>query len=220
MLYIGAEGSVASAGMRIRLFLRLAGLLGLLPLLALGLHAAEAGNATWKLNPATNDWNTATNWTPITVPNSRTDIATFGASNTTAVSTSNTVDLGMLIFAPGAPSYTITGGILFWGKVRNDSGVAQTLNGGWRFYGYSRAGDRVTWGDHRCGIDRGRRGRGHGRRCAKHTRRRNPGLRVAPAAVTRRFPPPSALDAGAVPLQRPDPGAGPRRAPAPRRPAW
>ena len=27
------------------------------------------GSATWNLNPTTGDWNTATNWTPETVPN-------------------------------------------------------------------------------------------------------------------------------------------------------
>jgi hypothetical protein len=30
---------------------------------------AFAGSATWDLNPATNNWNAAVNWTPDTVPN-------------------------------------------------------------------------------------------------------------------------------------------------------
>ena len=110
-----------------------------------------AGNATWNLNPATNDWATSTNWTPTTVPNSVTDIATFGASNTTDVSIPTTTNLGMLIFAPGAPPYTITQlthTLSFWGNgVRNDSGVNQTLAGGFSFFGSSRAGDNVTYSD-------------------------------------------------------------------------
>ena len=94
--------------MRIRPYLRCAGRLGLLPLICLSLRAADAGSATWKLNPATNDWNTAANWTPNTVPNATTDIATFGASNTTSVSTSADISLGGLIFSGEAPAYTIT----------------------------------------------------------------------------------------------------------------
>ena len=38
---------------------------------------AYAGSATWNLNPTSSDWNTATNWTPATVPNGPTDVATF-----------------------------------------------------------------------------------------------------------------------------------------------
>ena len=30
---------------------------------------AHAGSATWNLNPASGDWDTASNWTPNTVPN-------------------------------------------------------------------------------------------------------------------------------------------------------
>jgi hypothetical protein len=82
---------------------------GLLPavFLLLGIQPSRAGSATWNLDPATNDWNTATNWSPATVPNATTDIATFGASNTTSVLTSANVDLASLVFTAGAPSYTI-----------------------------------------------------------------------------------------------------------------
>jgi autotransporter-associated beta strand protein len=69
---------------------------------------AEAGSATWTLNPATNDWNTATNWTPNTVPNGSTDIATFGKSNTAAVSISAGVEVNAITFNPGASAFTIT----------------------------------------------------------------------------------------------------------------
>ncbi len=103
--------------------------------LTLVIHA-YAGSATWNLNPATGDWNTASNWTPATVPNSHTDIATFDASNTTSVVTAADVDLADLVFTAAAPPYTINVGFTFYGEgVRNDSGVSQTLNGGFTFNG-------------------------------------------------------------------------------------
>jgi autotransporter-associated beta strand protein len=124
---------------------------GLLPavFLLLGIQPSRADSATWNLDPATNDWNTATNWTPATVPNSTTDIATFGASNTTRVLTSVNVDLASIVFTAGAPFYTIDTGrftLTFWGEgVRNDSGVQQTFTGGFSFNGTSTAGDNVTY---------------------------------------------------------------------------
>ena len=42
---------------------------------------AKGGSATWNSNPINNLWNTAQNWTPATVPNGETDVATFGVSN-------------------------------------------------------------------------------------------------------------------------------------------
>jgi len=36
---------------------------------------ALAGSATWNLNPTNEDWNTAANWTPMTVPAQPSDIA-------------------------------------------------------------------------------------------------------------------------------------------------
>jgi hypothetical protein len=51
-----------------------------------------ADSAQWDLNPISGDWNTADNWTPMTVPNGSADIATFALSNTTNVSIStNTI---------------------------------------------------------------------------------------------------------------------------------
>ena len=47
-----------------------------------------AGSATWKMNPATGDWNHAANWTPPTIPNGPSDTATFASSNTRRVSIS------------------------------------------------------------------------------------------------------------------------------------
>lgn len=40
-------------------------------------RTALAGSATWSQNPSTSDWNTAANWTPNTVPNSSSEVATF-----------------------------------------------------------------------------------------------------------------------------------------------
>jgi len=55
--------------------------------LSLGaLSAIYADSATWNLNPTSNDWNTAANWTPATVPDGPLDVATFAVSNTTGVS--------------------------------------------------------------------------------------------------------------------------------------
>src|SRR5256714_13500489 len=69
---------------------------------------AQAGSATWDLNPGSGDWNTATNWTPATVPNGSSDTATFGLSNTTDVSVSANTTVDGITFAPGASSFTIT----------------------------------------------------------------------------------------------------------------
>src|SRR6266446_8720407 len=69
---------------------------------------ARAGSATWDLNPGSGDWNTAGNWTPMTVPNASTDTATFGLSNITNVSLSANSEVNGIIFDPGASVYTIT----------------------------------------------------------------------------------------------------------------
>src|SRR6266550_5869539 len=70
---------------------------------------AYAGSAQWDLNPISGDWNTAANWTPMTVPNGPADIATFGLSNTTNVSISaNTEVSGITFTAATTNPYTIT----------------------------------------------------------------------------------------------------------------
>ena len=74
---------------------------------------AHAGSATWNLNPTTNSWTTAGNWTPATVPNGPTDVATLDATNTPEISlaaptsTPLTLTLDSLVFGPNAPFYTI-----------------------------------------------------------------------------------------------------------------
>lgn len=67
------------------------------------------GSATWSNNPSSDDWNTATNWVPNTVPNSITDMATFDASQVTnvVVDFGSNIDVASVVFNSGAPSYTI-----------------------------------------------------------------------------------------------------------------
>jgi autotransporter-associated beta strand protein len=130
----------------------------------------HAGSATWDLNPTSNDWNTAQNWTPPTIPSSETDVATFAASNTTNVvcaDSANYADTYVdgIVFASGASAYTITitpstdviypSLIIFYGEgITNDSGRVQNLvaansgttkaSGRIYFQGASSAGDNVV----------------------------------------------------------------------------
>jgi hypothetical protein len=77
---------------------------------ALTNQLAHGGSATWKTNPGSSDWNTATNWTPETVPNGSSDTATFGVSNVTIVTFSAqfTTEVNSIVFTPGASAFTIT----------------------------------------------------------------------------------------------------------------
>ncbi len=68
---------------------------------------AHAGSAAWNLDPVSNDWNTAANWTPATVPDSPAATATFGVSNQTSVSNLGNVDVDGISFNPGASGFTI-----------------------------------------------------------------------------------------------------------------
>jgi hypothetical protein len=63
---------------------------------------AYPNSAQWDLDPASGDWNTAANWTPMTVPNGPADIATFGLSNTTNVSISANTEVNTITFTPAA----------------------------------------------------------------------------------------------------------------------
>jgi hypothetical protein len=82
----------------------------MLPAFIFGLtvHLAHAGSATWKLNPVNDDWNNTANWTPATVPNGPSDVATFASSNQTAVTISANAEVAQIVFGPGASSYSIT----------------------------------------------------------------------------------------------------------------
>ena len=107
-------------------------------------RSASAGSATWNLNPTSGDWNTAANWTPAVVPNGSADVATFGVSNLTAVSTSADTTVGSIVFNPGASAYTITTstglGLHFDAGITNNSGVAQTFVNTGGAYDFSFAG--------------------------------------------------------------------------------
>jgi autotransporter-associated beta strand protein len=94
--------------------------------------SAYAGSATWNLNPGNNDWNTATNWMPATVPNSPTDVATFDLSNTTNVAVSAVTTVDSVVFGPGASAFTITGAVgtsvtISGAGVVNNSGITQNF---------------------------------------------------------------------------------------------
>ena len=77
-------------------------------LLLFSAQASRAGSATWNLNPGSNDWNTATNWTPSTVPNGPADTATFAVSNAIGVSLSLFTEVNGIVFTSGASAFTIT----------------------------------------------------------------------------------------------------------------
>ena len=76
-------------------------------LLLFTLPSLQAGSATWKLNPTSNNWNTAANWTGNTVPNGTADVATFGVSNTADVALSASAEVNSIVFNPGANPFTI-----------------------------------------------------------------------------------------------------------------
>ncbi len=68
----------------------------------------QAGSASWNVNPATSDWNTAANWTPNTVPNGPTDTATFPSSNKPNPVIQTSIELNELVFSDHVlTTYTI-----------------------------------------------------------------------------------------------------------------
>jgi len=94
-------------------------------------EALQAGSAVWKLAPTSEDWNTAANWTPETVPNDPADVATFGNSNTAAISFSAQTHVDSLVFDPGATAFTFSTtehGLAFFGAgIVNNSGDEQNF---------------------------------------------------------------------------------------------
>jgi autotransporter-associated beta strand protein len=96
----------------------------------LGNAVAQAGSATWNLNPSSNNWGTAANWTPATVPNGASDIATFAFSNQPSVTLNKKVTLDSIVFDAGANAYTITDNganftVISGAGILNNSGVEQ-----------------------------------------------------------------------------------------------
>jgi autotransporter-associated beta strand protein len=145
--------------------------IALAALAAAGVKSLHADDATWKVNPVSNDWNTAQNWTPETIPNSRTAVATFGASNTSTVLCQASGDgyantyVGDVVFAPGASAYSIRitpdfdviyPSLIVFNQqgIINNSGIAQNLvaansgstkaSGRIYFEGTSSAGENVV----------------------------------------------------------------------------
>src|SRR5450432_2925749 len=102
---------------------------GPLVLALLGMtHVSLAGSSTWDLNPTSNDWNTPANWTPETVPDESTDVATFDVSNVTNVSVSPGVAIGGIAFSSDARTYAIVGDFSIGGVgIINNSGVTQNF---------------------------------------------------------------------------------------------
>src|SRR6266576_3851590 len=93
-----------------------------------------AGSATWKASPATDDWNTAANWTPRTVPNGPADTATFSRSNQTGVFIALDTEVNGIVFNPRASAFTIaseptlTPALTVSGPgVTNNSGIVQNF---------------------------------------------------------------------------------------------
>ena len=66
----------------------------------------HAGSATWNLNPTSGNWNTASNWTPATVPNGPSDMATFDTSSNTAISVSANTEVNGITYSSGAGAFT------------------------------------------------------------------------------------------------------------------
>ena len=87
--------------------------------LSLGaLNAVYADSATWNATPVDNDWSNPANWTPATVPNGPTDVATFAGSSITGLKFSAaTTEVAEIVFNPGANRF----------KISADSKLAQTF---------------------------------------------------------------------------------------------
>ncbi len=97
-----------------------------------------AGSAIWRVNPTSDRWNTTANWTPSTVPNAPTDVATFDVSNQASVVISGKGDtVDHITFTANASPYTITIGADIPGTesvltisglgIVNDSGITQNF---------------------------------------------------------------------------------------------
>jgi autotransporter-associated beta strand protein len=104
-------------------------------LVSLAPSNAFAGSATWapSSGATVGDWNTASNWSPQTVPNGFSDVATFAHSFTTGVSISSSVVVNGITFAssmfPSAYTITTTSGgeLQISGSIVNNSGLTQNF---------------------------------------------------------------------------------------------
>ncbi len=126
----------------------------------LGATSAQAGGATWLLDPADDNWSNPGNWMPNTVPNSSVDIATFDASNTSAILVVDPIEVDSLVFTAEASPFTVTASatsLTIFGPagVVNNSGLVQeivagipgeSIGGTIQFMGDSTAGALVHFG--------------------------------------------------------------------------
>lgn len=92
----------------------------------LSIQTIQAGSASWSTAPVSGDWNTASNWVPMTIPDGGADTATFGQSNVTVVSLSANTEVNGIVFNADASGFTITTNPMFTLTV---SGVGITRNG-------------------------------------------------------------------------------------------
>ena len=109
-------------------------------LLMSGLQSTNAGSATWNLSPTNGLWLTAANWTPATVPNGPSDVATFNGSNVTTLfifplGSDFQVELNAIEFQPGASSFSfiVDSGLFLLidgAGIKNDSTAVESFNSG------------------------------------------------------------------------------------------
>jgi hypothetical protein len=89
-----------------------------------------ATEAVWNATPVDNNWDNPANWTPQIAPIYPGDTATFGQSSIFSIIIPYGVDVGEIIFNPGASSYTFASGGGDWGEVLNNSGISQYFSTG------------------------------------------------------------------------------------------
>jgi autotransporter-associated beta strand protein len=132
--------------------------LAMLLLLLSAVSSIYADSAKWRINPNSGDWHTASNWTPSTIPNGPSDVATFASSNRTRVSVSQETEVSSIVFDAGASAFTIihnapiNGGdfIISGTGVTNNSGIIQQFHaqsGAYkiRFFNSATAGTGMTF---------------------------------------------------------------------------
>ena len=81
---------------------------GLALLMVCAATQALAGSASWLANPANGNWSNTSNWSSATVPNSSSDVATFGTSSVRSLSLTNYIQVRSIVFNAGASAYTVT----------------------------------------------------------------------------------------------------------------
>ncbi len=120
----------------------------LVALTAFAPGAARAQDATWLLDPTSDDFKTAANWTPATVPSGT---AFFGTSDTTALTFSTGGAAGGWTFNAGASAYTFANSQAYTftgaGIVINGGSASITNTDDLTFLGASTAGRATITND-------------------------------------------------------------------------